>query len=323
MPIFYRSHTGRHRGMEQIKNVCNAVFYATPTHFKSIRKYSKKFPDAALQQKQNKQAIGETDNCKKRAVPSAFFSGSLTVETALVLPVFLGAILLLSGLFQALAVCEQVNSQLCMAGRHMAAYSEACDGSSLTDAYKLFYSGIDSTGMEQDSIAGGYTGIILSVLEDETTGVLELSAFYRINVPGYFIGKQSIEVSDRVFVRPWTGGRAAGSTADSNSEDHICVYVAENGVVYHINDECTYLYLSVHQCSLSEVDGLRNRYGAKYVPCELCGEASENSVVYITDTGRAWHSDGKCSGLKRVVHTMTKEEADEQGLRPCSRCGGQ
>ncbi len=316
MSFFYRSHTSRYRGMEHIKNICYAVFFATPTPFKSIRKYLKEFFDAALQQKQNKQAVGETDTRKKRAAPSVAFSGSLTVEAALALPVFLGAILLLSELFQVLAVCEQVNSQLCMTGRHMAAYSEACDGSSLADAYKLFYS-------EIDGLAGDCTGIVLSVSEDETSGLLELSAFYRISVPGYLIGNQGIEVSDRIYVRPWTGARPAGSTEDPVSDDHIFVYVAENGVVYHTSDECTYLHLSIHECSLSEAESLRNRYGAKYVPCELCGEASKNSVVYITDTGRAWHSDGKCSGLKRDLHTMTKEEADEQGLRPCSRCSGQ
>ncbi|MGN0204435.1 MAG: TadE/TadG family type IV pilus assembly protein [Coprococcus sp.] len=275
------------------------------------------------QQKQKKQAIGEIDTCKKRAVPSVFFSGSLTVEATLVLPVFLGAILLLTGLFQALSVCEQVNNQLCMTGRHMAAYSEAYDGSSLADAYKLFFREIDSSGIDKDSIAGGYSGIVLGVSQDETTELLELSAFYRINVPGYFIGNQSIAVSDRIYVRPWTGEQLTDSTEGDISDDHILVYVAENGVVYHTSEECTYLHLSIHQCSLSEVDDLRNRYGAKYVPCELCGESSGNSMVYITDTGRAWHSDSQCSGLKRELHTMTKEEADECGLRPCSRCGGQ
>lgn len=55
------------------------------------------------------------------------------------MPIFLGAVLLLTGIFQTLKVYEQVNSYLCSTGRKLAAYSEAADGVDRGDLYKLFY----------------------------------------------------------------------------------------------------------------------------------------------------------------------------------------
>lgn len=99
------------------------------------------------------------------------------------------------------------------------------------------------------------------------------------------------------------------------------VYVAENGVVYHQSESCSYLKLSIRQCRQEDIQALRNKYGAKYVQCERCGKhAAGNETVYITDTGRAWHTDRTCSGLKRKLQTMTQDEAEEKGLRSCSRC---
>ena len=98
--------------------------------------------------------------------------------------------------------------------------------------------------------------------------------------------------------------------------------MAENGSVYHRDLSCTYLALSIHACSMSSVQHLRNQYGARYVQCERCGHVSDkNQTVFITDMGTAWHTDRHCSGLKRTMDGMSQKEAEQSGLRPCSRCG--
>ena len=56
--------------------------------------------------------------------------------------------------------------------------------------------------------------------------------------------------------------------------------------------------------------------------CERCGHVSDkNKTVFITDMGTAWHTDRHCSGLKRTMDGMSQKEAEQSGLRPCSRCG--
>lgn len=316
MSFFYGLHTGWKAMGNGRKNISYAATHAIPTPF--IKKLL--FKRGASQKNQ---AIGETEESKRRTVPSVSFSlsGSLTVEAALVLPLFLGAVLALAGLFQALSVCERINYQLCMAGRELAAYSLARDGISITEAYAAFYGEAAAGDIPVSGIVGGYGGILLNVSEDENRGTVELKAVYRIRIPGYLIADRSVMVTDRIYFRPWIGGKLAEASVHDGESGSSQVYVAEHGVVYHTNAACTYLQLSIHQHTLAQVANLRNKYGAKYYPCESCGNGATGNSVYITDTGRAWHWDRQCSGLKRELHTCSEEEAVEKGLRPCSRCG--
>lgn len=305
------------------KLVYYAVKYAIPNPYSCIILNPLEQQYESLK-KQN-QAIGGADTCEKRAVPSASFyklqKGSLTVEAALALPVCLGVLFLLMGLFQALAVYEQINGQLCTTARNLAAYGEAHDGYSAADVYRVFYLGINESGIDSSSIEGGYAGILLGFEEDKSDeGLLKLSAFYRIKIPGYFTGSRSLSISDTIYTRAWIGGQLSGHEKTESSE-HIYVYVAENGVVYHSREDCTYLQLSVHQVSFANIEECRNHYGARYIPCERCGHASDSDVVYVTDKGNAWHTSRQCSGLKRNLHILDKDVAINQGLSPCSRCG--
>lgn len=121
MLFFYKSHTLIFSYTGHFKKIYNAVKCAIPTPILKKGVQWKKYL-------KNKKAIGETDNSKKRAVSFASFAGSLTVEAALVLPIFLSAMLLLLGLFHAMSVCSQVNHYLCMTGRKIAAYSQSEKG---------------------------------------------------------------------------------------------------------------------------------------------------------------------------------------------------
>ncbi len=289
--------------------------YAIPNPRSYVNKLFKYRPAA----EKKDQAIGETD--KKRAVLSVPFRGSLTVEAALAFPLFIGAVLLMLSLFRVMAVCEQVDSYLCTAGRRAAAYSESCGGSSLAQLYALYYMGLPESGIETDRIVGGAPGIILGLSRDSDTDIIELTAHYTVRAPGYFLPDRNVAVSDKIYVRAWVGGKPEGAAGSQVSFGDL-VYVADNGVVYHRSDNCTHLMLSVQQVPASSVADLRNDYGAKYYPCEHCGASAAGSVVYITDSGRAWHTDRMCSGLKRRYRTMTEDEAVSLGLRACSRCGG-
>ncbi len=316
MSFFYRSHTGSVFGRKVGLKIYHAVIYAIPTLFKIIlmRTYQKNTFH------KNNKAIGETDISKRRTFFSVPFSGSLTVEAALVMPIFLGAVLMLTGIFQTLEVYEQVNSYLCSTGRKLAAYSEAADGVDSGDLYKLFYTDLHSSGIQSDYIVGGKAGLVPVMTKE--SDLVKIQVTYFIKAGGFFGLSRNVRITDSVYVRPWLGASPGGSKKDSDHQQSKMVYVAENGVVYHQSESCSYLKLSIHQCRQEDVPALRNKYGAKYVQCEKCGRhADGNGTVYITDTGRAWHTDRTCSGLKRKLQTMTQEEAQEKGLRSCSRCG--
>lgn len=319
MLFFYKSHTTMVSYKENRKNLYDAAQHATPTHFRICHLWKKHlFPNLLKIQK----AIGETEYGKRRASSFISFSGSLTVEAAVVLPLFLSAVLLLSGLFQTMAVCSQVNQYLCMTGRKIAAYSCSADGVNQGDLYKVFYPEIRKSGIDAERIVGGYAGLIPQMERIEDGQLVRLRVYFAVKISGYLLPDRTAAAVETVYVRPWTGAVLSEYRSLSGSSQSDTVYVAENGVVYHKDTSCSHLALSIHTCQMSQLEKLRNQYGARYVPCERCGHPGDgNTNVYITETGRAWHTDRHCSGLKRTLEAMSQEEAAHSGLRPCSRCG--
>lgn len=278
----------------------------------------------------HKSDVGET--------PGATCRGSLTVEAALVLTLFLFFWIALLSLFPAMQLhitlrnaMEQTAAETAMlayglsmseADRYAAGTEEASLMQSLADgvgANGYFYGRIVSlVGREYlntDLIQGGSGGISLlgSCLPGEDPDV-KLVLSYVLKIP--FFPVIRIPVSQQVCQRAWTGaGEESSGAAAAGAATPV--YVAENGSVYHISQSCTHLLLSVQQVELESVAGLRNEDGGKYYPCERCMQGEAHTVVYITAEGNRYHSDRHCAGIKRTVTETTLGATD---LPPCSRC---
>jgi len=249
---------------------------------------------------------------------------SLTVEAALALPICLSVLLLLTGLFQAVSVYESVDNQLCMAAKKAAACSVAEDGISRGEVLSIFYEGAADSGIDTSRVSGGLAGIIVRMPESgENNGIIRIEADYRIKLPGFMLGSRAFMVHDSISSRIWTGVKLSKDVGKSAAADKGKIaYVAENGIVYHKDPDCTYLLLSVRAVSSAAVPSLRNMYGSRYTPCERCAHGGMPGTVYITSQGNVWHSDRGCSGLKRSISTMTEKDALAKGLHACPRCGG-
>lgn len=101
------------------------------------------------------------------------------------------------------------------------------------------------------------------------------------------------------------------------------VYVAENGMVYHRDRECTYLRTKIRAVDVQDTWGLRNQSGGKYYPCETCCDSIEqekSATVYIAGYGERYHIYSSCPRLKRSVRQVYLFEVGS--LAPCSKCGG-
>ena len=96
------------------------------------------------------------------------------------------------------------------------------------------------------------------------------------------------------------------------------MYVTATGSVYHEDTECTHLKLSIRPVEKTSLSDMRNHNGAIYHACEKCGDNAGNTV-YITNEGNRYHSSLSCSGLKRTVKQITREEASQ--MRACKKCG--
>lgn len=262
--------------------------------------------------------------------------GSMTIEAAVVLPVFL--IALLSILYMAYIFFVQLSliGPLHETGRRLARdlylYELTEEGGredpsvlqellvktmSVTAAKAVFVNLAGKEWLESAGIEGGSTGIsfVGSSLPDEDK-MVDLVIRYRMQIPFRLISLPGFSITQRCRVHGWVGYDPAASAA--GEEEEQMVYVTETGSVYHLYLTCSHLHLSIRAVGYWEIEGLRNSSGAKYYPCEKCG-AVHTDTVYITDDGNRYHSCTSCSGLKRGIREIPISEVGELPL--CSRCG--
>ena len=130
-----------------------------------------------------------------------------------------------------------------------------------------------------------------------------------------------------VVYRLWSGlGESIKVKEDVESETTMetLVYMTEQGKVYHIKRNCTYLEPKVNALSYGLLAEKRNSSGGKYYACDFCAEktaCTEEQIIYITSYGNRFHVSAVCSAIKRNIRTLSKEEA-EQKYSVCKKCGG-
>lgn len=219
-----------------------------------------------------------------RAVLCTFRKASLTVEAAVVLPLFLVGMITLIGIMDVCRIQTEQSALLAQRAKVLSMYAY-----SVQDYYK--------------------------------ENMVDLYKTYTCELPVSLIPVSGIPISLRARVHTWTGRGAAEQTGGNGNEpsgDEL-VYVTENGEVYHTSSECTYLDLSIYDISASELSGQRNVYGGRYHSCEKCGSGTaEADTFYVTEKGDKYHVSLSCGGLTRTVKLVKKSEVGDAHL--CSRC---
>lgn len=248
-----------------------------------------------------------------KALQCARRKGSFTVEAAFVLPLFLFAALVVLGIFPILQLQVQVNNGLQYAARLTAVSfrDQEDEGTvfSLAEGEVLFRQYLREHGCETSVLDRGISSI--SLLHSDFSGdYVLLTATYSAKLPISFWGVDTLPVEQCVRMKKWTG---ADPETSGGEEDYV--YITPTGSAYHSTAECSYLKLSTRSVLQSRVQTLRNKDGSIYYPCSCFhGE----SRVYITDYGTEYHGELDCSGLKRTIYRVPKEQA--QGRHPCSKC---
>lgn len=254
--------------------------------------------------------------------------GTLTVEAAVVLPLFL---FFMIGALQYAAMMEtavEFGTALSDTGKTMAmsAYVSKYGGDTgevtelVAGALSTAYAQHEVVSKAGDTSAVKNTNMILSSFLQEEE-MIDLVLTYQIRSPISMVKLPGTFFIQRAQVRAWTGrtSTASGEGVEETERDGDYVYVTETGSVYHENADCTHLKLSVRAVGAGELESLRNSGGGIYHSCELCGDGA-GGTVYITTQGNRYHSSLSCSGLKRTVRQVTREEASS--MRACSKCGG-
>ena len=255
------------------------------------------------------------DNKKERA--SAFTSkGSLTLEAAIVVPIFFFAMLCLAYLLEMMAIQTTLRNALYNAGKTVAqqAYVEQ-----IVTPGELERRIVDNVGkerLERSVVSGGASGIDCKKTKcNWSTGVMELNVRYQVEIPILMFRIAPVTCEETLRIKGWTG--YVSGTEDATRKD--TVYVTDTGIVYHQDADCTYLDMSIRSVRIEEMEEIRNQSGGKYYACESCGNhKTESELRYITDYGTRYHTSLECKKIKRNIYAISIEEA--YGLGGCSKC---
>lgn len=243
-------------------------------------------------------------------------NGSITIEAAFAVPLFL---------FAALCLIWMVEMQSIKIGIKQASYSAAKSAAEDTaiipvlNTVKLKSDIIRLLGkerIERSIIADGSEGISCwkSYLS-AVTGEMNIHVEYEVQIPIPLFGNPSAKMEETFKIHGWTGY----SKKDKNEDSEI-VYVTEKQSVYHENYHCSYLQLSIRFVPYDHLEEIRNESGGRYHACEKCVYGDASAGIYITENGSKYHNSLNCSGLKRTIRAVRKTEV--QGLGGCSRCSG-
>ncbi|MBR1478556.1 MAG: hypothetical protein IJ608_11435 [Lachnospiraceae bacterium] len=269
-------------------------------------------------------------------------AASMSVEAAVVLPIFIFFFVNLSCAIEMMRLHGNIETALVNAGNKLSVYgsvysynggyvtAEEGDDDGIMDeikdvAFSYAYiknEVIDYTGkayLDASPLLYGSDG--LNFLESEifTSGdTFEITMTYAVQPWIKMPGVRPFRMANRYYGHIWNG-YGTGFEGQAPEEAVETVYVAENASVYHENRNCTHLSLRISEVNTFDIPGLRNENGGKYTACEKCAKGLTPYTLYIGAEGDRYHFDRNCPGLKRTVYSMTKAEAVKK-YRPCSRC---
>ncbi len=283
-------------------------------------------------------------------------NASLTVEAAIVMPVFLFCILVFLYFLQIITVQEHIQNAITKTGLSLAraayVYEDFTGGEDFAtidfslfgEEYELDLSEaaevitgelvvkallkkeLDLPQINNSCIQGGFREISFynsRVLEED---FIDIVVRYHIKFPIWLFGLENLRMIQRVRLRGWTGHQVPATYTiikEGTSEGETLVYITATGTVYHSDRNCSHLNISIEEVHTLP-ENRRNKNGGKYYPCELCcgkevSSWSNRGVYYITEDGDRFHILRECSGLKRTVREVPLSEVS--GRAPCKRCG--
>ena len=249
--------------------------------------------------------------------------GSITIETTLVLTLFIFLLLNIISLFDMLYIHSKLDSALNDVGRELSAaanFQSLYENTLLTEVYvkERVIQIVGREVIEDSVIVGGTGGIVL--WRSEVTGdgdVIDLVMTYRVEPWFPFFQVGDMVMINRCYVKAYNGFRQ-----ETYEDGQRRFYIAESGEVYHLNRSCTHLQLSIKMANLSEIEGMRNKDGEKYKPCEVCfDETQSGGHYYVTTQGNRYHSSVACTGLKRTIYVVKESNLGNKPM--CIRCGEQ
>jgi hypothetical protein len=244
--------------------------------------------------------------------------GYVTLEAAIILPVFILAVVSLMYYINILSIQENVfNTTLDEASR-------LASKASVVKTAPGFKSVVIKR-VQSENAAINYAKIDkfkYLYFDGDLNNMIVIDSDYRIDLslPAGFAHGYPINV--RIKCRGFTGVRKNGDTMtfeEMESEgnwDPVWIFPM-SGEKFH-DAGCSYVKVNAREMVLTGM--LKNKYDA----CTLCDAATVTTGSYVycfEENGTVYHRE-TCKKIKRYTIEVNREEAVGKGYTPCSKCGG-
>lgn len=249
------------------------------------------------------------------AIPIFLFSFLEILSVLNYLSVYSGVLYALKSAVEPVAVYGYAYEELVSSEREISLGEDVITSLIFSEAYlDTQIRNVCDSKLYENTIKGGIKGInLLGSHVNHEKSCVDVLAYYTVRPLISFAGTQQFMIN-RYYTRLWTGYSLEETTV---SEEYV--YVTENRSVYHLSEDCTHLRLSISRVRAEELYDLRNASGEKYLECsKCCDEERIREAYYITEQGDRYHTEIMCSGLKRTIYCVEKDEV--KALPVCSRC---
>ena len=264
---------------------------------------------------------------------------SLTLEAALVLPVFLFAMYLLilpmrmmDTSRKMLCICEAV-CRNAAAGSYLLQREEISVGEK-GDAAQTTAAAQDVQTVLREKAVGLLAATCAAEQLDDNFvediqfwrsrcmddgEIITVTLDYRYRLPFSILGLTSLPQHVTASHRAWIGeSRDSSSSQTGNSGDDTLVYIGRHSTRYHRTSGCHYLSNNLTPVPFSAVSAKKNSGGASYHACPRCAKGCSSGTVYIMPSGTAYHTDPDCSAIRAYVRAVPKSSVEHLGA--CSYC---
>lgn len=300
--------------------------FSLRTHFK---KFSGDFHIYTFHRLYPKNNQSDVSKRTSPVISQGRLKGSLTIEAALVIPLFLFAIMAILSFVDILRLQMVIDSSMQQCAKELATYGYAISDRGQSEKIELpmpmetlfselyvkecIVSEAGREYLDTSPLESEISFVGSRILEDDR---IELYSTYYVS-PFFSLSPETgFLTGNTAVVRAFTGyDNLSGSNIGVKEE---YVYITQYGTAYHKDRGCPYLDLSIRKIHSSEVAVMRNKGGSIYYACDCCTNQNDNYPVFVTDYGVRYHADIFCSALRRTIQTVPISKVG--GRNPCNKC---
>lgn len=244
--------------------------------------------------------------------------GFITVEAAIVLPVFLLAVIAMGYYIKVFGIMENVSYSMMDEASRAAANAYTVKVSPLlgkTVHDRIISDCTDAEGLRITEARYLYN-------DGDLDGMISLRAEYHAGRDLPMDMGAVTELVTQIKCRGFTGTENAGTPMPFEEMEKEGVWdpvwiFPSDGEKYH-GENCTYVTANARELVLTTA------VKRKFAACKLCGaaEVPDGSYVYcFMENGEVYHKPD-CRQVSRFTIEISRSEAIDKGYTPCSKCGG-